>query len=257
MALTAKPISTISYNSKEFLQRKLNQLFKAHIIEDYRYICHLGEDGDKNHIHLLIYPNKRLDTVELREEFTEIDPNNEKPLGCQPFRQSKTDHWLMYVLHDELYLRIHESDNDGDGKIPYELDDVITPFEETLRRDYKSACALRKTKNQKVIDAMTQLHMTATEVIYTQDVRPQDVASIMNVMKAEKDELMNKARKEEIKRITAEKGSYRQITELPTTKTECKLHMRRQLVEQYAFDENGELIREPSIELINDLEDEE
>lgn len=156
MALTAKPISTITYNTEEFLKRKLEQLILSHRIDDYRYIKHLGEDGDKNHIHLLLYPNKRIDTGMLKDEFNEIDNTNDKPLGCLPFRTSKTDHWLMYVLHDEQYLKSHKSDNDGDGKILYEVTDIVTPYPEQLERDFRKAIQLRQTSNQEVINRLMQ-----------------------------------------------------------------------------------------------------
>lgn len=182
MALTAKPISTVSYNTPEFLKRLLDRMFKAHTIEDYRFIKHEPEeDEEKVHFHVILFPNKRIDTALLREEFEEIDPNNEKPLGCMPFRSSKPDHWLMYVLHDPEYLKNHKSDNDGDGKIPYTLEDIVTPFEQQLRRDYKKAEQLRKTKNQQI--ATSLIHgETMTSTIMSADANPMQVIAMRNAI---------------------------------------------------------------------------
>lgn len=152
MALTAKNLSTISYNSHNFLLDTLNRLFDSGKIEDFRVMFHKGEDGDKDHAHVWISPNRRMDTVELRKMFNEIDPSHDKPLGVLPFRKSSDLDWLLYALHDPIYLQSHNSDNDGDGKIVYALDEMITPFPEQLQRDYIRAQSIRKTKNQQIID---------------------------------------------------------------------------------------------------------
>ena len=182
MALTAKPISTISYNTGEFLKRKLDEMLKAYIINDYRYIFHYGEGGDKDHYHVYIEPNKRLDTGRLRDEFNEITTENDKPLGCMPFRQSKYDHWIMYVIHDPKYLLIHKSDNDGDGKIVYPVTDIVTPFKEQLERDYKVATRLRETENQKIIEQMQQGE-NLTSIAYNNDLNPMRILAINNLFK--------------------------------------------------------------------------
>lgn len=101
---TQKPISTISYNSESFLKEKLDIWVKAHIIQAYQYICHKGEDGDKDHIHLRIEPNKKLDPMDLADELKEFIQGKDKPLGVRPFRPSKEEDWFMYVVHDAEYL---------------------------------------------------------------------------------------------------------------------------------------------------------
>lgn len=121
---TSKPTSTISYNSKEFLLEKLNEWYDAHIIQAYQLIKHKGEDGDKDHFHVRIEPNKRIDTMVLQAELREYVPDNDKPLGCRPFRPSKEEDWFLYALHDPEYLKIHNSDS-KDGKIRYKPEDII------------------------------------------------------------------------------------------------------------------------------------
>lgn len=184
MALTAKPISTISYNTGEFLKRKLDEMLKAHKITDYRYIFHYGEDGDKDHYHVYIEPNRRIDTAVLRDEFNEIPTQGEKPLGCMPFHASKFDHWIMYVIHDPKYLMIHKSDNDGDGKIEYPVSDIVTPFPEQLERDYKVSTRLRETDNQKIIEQMQQGE-TLTGIAYKNDISPMRIVAIQSLYRAD------------------------------------------------------------------------
>lgn len=182
MALTAKPISTISYNTKAFLDRKLKALFDAHIINDYRYIFHDGENGDKEHFHVYIEPNRRLDTGKLRDDFNEIQTQDEKPLGCMPFRSSKGNHWIMYVIHDPQYLLAHKSQDDGDGKKEYSIDSIETPFKEQLDRDYKVALRLRNTDNQKIYDSITE-GRSLSQIAYEDDINPMKILAIQNLIR--------------------------------------------------------------------------
>lgn len=103
---TQRPISTISYNSESFLIEKLQRLFDAHVIQAWQYICHKGEDCDKDHIHLRIEPNKRIDPMELTEMFKEYEKGKDKPLGVRPWRQSKEEDWFLYAVHDSDYLSL-------------------------------------------------------------------------------------------------------------------------------------------------------
>lgn len=103
---TSKPISTISYNTENYLKGKLEELKKNRTISDYMYILHFAEeDESKNHTHVFIEPNKMLDTMALQENFREIDPkDNTKLLGCINFHSSKVDDWILYSMHFEPYL---------------------------------------------------------------------------------------------------------------------------------------------------------
>ena len=120
---TRQPISTISYNSVEFLKMRLDEWYDRHIIQAYMFIEHIGEDGDKNHIHLRIEPNKTLDPMDLTEQLKEFVPDHKKPLGCRPWRPSKEEDWFLYVLHDPQYLKIKYAEG-KDGKIPYKEEDL-------------------------------------------------------------------------------------------------------------------------------------
>lgn len=125
--MTNKPISTISYNTESFLKEKLESWLKAHIIQAYMYICHKGEDGDKDHIHLRIEPNKKLDPMTLSEELLEYEKGKEKPLGCRPWRPSKEEDWYLYVVHDKEYLKLKYGGGEKGEKIPYKWQDIRVP----------------------------------------------------------------------------------------------------------------------------------
>lgn len=196
MARTAKPMGTISYNTEPFLRRKLEQMLNANIIDDYRYIKHYGEDGDKDHFHVWVTPNGQRDFGQIREEFNEIDPTNTKPLQCMPFRHSETLNWLMYVLHDAEYLANHHSDNDGDGKIPYQLEDVKTPYPEQLERDYKRAIPLRATATQQVINGLLD-GMNALELAYKLGVNPLQIKALEGMVHEFRSQAMEKQAEQE------------------------------------------------------------
>lgn len=124
---TQKPISTISYNTESFLVEHLESWLKAHIIQSYQYICHKGEDGDKDHIHLRIEPNKRIDPMDLQEQLKEYVNGNKKPLGCRPFRPSKEEDWTLYAVHDKDYLALKYGGGEKGEKLPYTWQDIKAP----------------------------------------------------------------------------------------------------------------------------------
>ena len=124
---TQKPISTISYNTEAFLREKLDTWVKAHIIQSYQYICHKGEDGDKDHIHLRVEPNKKLDPMELSEQLQEYQMGKDKPLGCRPWRPSNEEDWFLYSVHNETYLKLKYAGGDQREKLPYDWKDIKAP----------------------------------------------------------------------------------------------------------------------------------
>lgn len=123
---TQRPISTISYNSEKFLLDALRELYKAHAIQSFMYIRHKGEDGGKDHIHLRIEPNRRLDPMDIADKFIEHLPSSDKPLSCRPFRPSKEEDWILYAVHDPDYMKL-KYPFDKDGKIEYSWEDIKAP----------------------------------------------------------------------------------------------------------------------------------
>lgn len=111
-----QPLSTISYNTDEFLKLRLEQLKAKDMISHYMYIHHKGETDpndpdeipEKDHVHLIVFPLKSLDMIALRKKFEEPDPTNDKPLGVRPFHITKENRvvdWELYAIHDPRYLR--------------------------------------------------------------------------------------------------------------------------------------------------------
>lgn len=137
---TSKPISSISYNSESFLLSTLKSLQQKNIIEFYMYIKHTGEidifgEREKDHIHLFIVPNERINTLWLTEQFLEFIDDNDKPLKTISWNNSKCDDWILYCLHDPVYLATKFEDR----QIQYTYKDLVASDDQDLRRRYRSA----------------------------------------------------------------------------------------------------------------------
>ena len=105
---TTKPISTISFNTPDYLELKLEELRKAGRISFWAFIAHKPEDdeaGRKEHNHVYIEPSKMIQTDDIREALKEYDPQSpSKPRACLSINGSKFDPWYMYALHGKRYL---------------------------------------------------------------------------------------------------------------------------------------------------------
>lgn len=141
---TQKPISTISYNTESFLIEKLQSLYDAHIIQAWQFITHKGEDGDKDHIHLRIEPNKRIDSMDLTEMLKEYEKGKDKPLGVCTWHPSKEEDWFMYVVHDSDYLSRKYGGFERCEKLPYDWKDINTSPDYDLETAWTRAKAAQK-----------------------------------------------------------------------------------------------------------------
>jgi hypothetical protein len=68
----------------------------------------MSDDGtrEKDHKHVYIIPNGKIDTMQVGKLMIEPDVNNpSKPLKCMDFRSSKEDEWFLYNSHDPDYCR--------------------------------------------------------------------------------------------------------------------------------------------------------
>lgn len=104
---TSKPISTISYNTEQYLTFKLEELRKAKVIEFWAFIYHKAEkDEGKDHWHVYMIPARMLQTMDLEDQLKEPDLKHpdKPPLGVRPFESSKFPDWYLYGLHDPAYL---------------------------------------------------------------------------------------------------------------------------------------------------------
>ena len=130
---TKLPISTISYNTPEYLELKLRELQRGKIISEWHFVEHQPEDdegGKKLHIHLWLQPAKSLQTEDLIEELLQPDPEKpDKPRKCLPFRISKTfGDWYLYAIHDRAYLASKAESR----RYHYTIDDVRTSDDDQL-----------------------------------------------------------------------------------------------------------------------------
>lgn len=146
---TGKLISTVSYNTPEFLKGKLNDLVRQGIIEYAHWIHHRPEEDEKKaHAHVVLKPNKRLDTSALRNEFVEPVAGEEKPRDVLPFRSSKMNDWLLYVVHDVAYL-LRKNQN---RKVRYSRSDLLTTEADLLDEDWRAAHEGEDSRVKQVIE---------------------------------------------------------------------------------------------------------
>lgn len=105
---TTKPIATVSFNTKEFLEMKLKEMQKAKILSFWAFIEHQPEDdegGKKVHYHVYMQPSKMCQTDDLKDEFREYDPEKpDKPRAWLSVDTSNFPNWYLYALHDKRYL---------------------------------------------------------------------------------------------------------------------------------------------------------
>jgi hypothetical protein len=103
---TSKPFSTISYNSDDFLNQKLKELVARRQIDFFAWVHHYPEEDEKKeHKHLYIVPNGRVDTDQVLDYLLEIDLKcPDKPLKCIRPHSSKFADWYLYSIHDTAYL---------------------------------------------------------------------------------------------------------------------------------------------------------
>lgn len=134
---TSKPISTISYNSNGYLELKLNEMMRNHVIQFWMYIDHHKErDEAKDHKHVYLEPNKTIDTMAIQDALKEPDPSHpDKPLGVMSFHTSDPDEWILYDLHDPAYL----ASKGMTREYHYEPDKVITSDPDEFSEKYRHA----------------------------------------------------------------------------------------------------------------------
>lgn len=159
---TEKPLTSISYNTPEFLKAACDKLLTAGIIDFYAFLKHKGEidpfDGerDKDHIHIFVRPVKAVESSTFLRHFIEIDETNAAapPLGCVRFDKCKNPGtWVLYTLHYSPYL-----DSIGETKefYNYPFHDFVTNNEQELRRYRRSVQIEYKPKLNTVMTLLEQ-----------------------------------------------------------------------------------------------------
>lgn len=135
MAQTTKLISSISYNTPDFLKGKLYDLVRQGILEYAYWIFHNPEEDEKkSHAHFVVKPNRRLDTSALRNMFVEPIKGEEKPRVVLPFRPTlRISDWILYNAHDSAYL-IRKGET---RKIHYEQKDFLATDLDLFDEDWR------------------------------------------------------------------------------------------------------------------------
>lgn len=147
---TSKLCSTISYNTPEFLSGKLYHLVQQGILEYAHWIWHKAEEDEKKgHAHVVIKPNKRLNTGALQNEFKETVSGEDKPRGVLPFKSSKMQDWVLYSVHDEPYLLRKGLQT---RKFTYQKSDLHTTEPDQLEEDWRDAHQGEDNRVKQVIE---------------------------------------------------------------------------------------------------------
>lgn len=107
---TKQYISTIDYNTDTFLKYKLDEWLESKVIDFYAFIKHKKEcDEKKDHKHLLVFPNRQIDTNDFNVYLSESCKDSDKPLGTcgiwHTVGKNNVSDWILYVLHDPVYLK--------------------------------------------------------------------------------------------------------------------------------------------------------
>ena len=190
--MTDQPISSISYNTIPFLTDKLNELKRAHVIQSYQFIFHYGEDGDKDHIHFRIEPNRRIDPMDITELLKEPDSTREdgKMLGIRTWRKAKEEDWFLYAVHDKDYLKLKYSGGDPHEKIPYDWQDIVVDDGYNLETAWVRAkssmkhnsanMALQIIQGRKPIDLILEGENVHTVNAINQSLKTNDYSRLQN-----------------------------------------------------------------------------
>jgi len=161
---TTKPISTISYNSPEYLALKLDEFQSCGLISFWAFIRHEPEDdegGLKQHFHVFVEPAKLLQTDSLKEGLQEFDPEHpDKPFGCISWRSSKFDDWYLYSLHDSRYL----ASKGQTRRFHYQYEEFAYSSEPDFRFHVKSIDMTHLSPIATILDAQ-KLGMTFAEFL--------------------------------------------------------------------------------------------
>lgn len=121
---TTKPLSSVSYNSREYLESVFNDLLKRKVISFWAYIWHKAEAYEKkDHIHMYMVPDELVDTHQLSPLFDELKDDGSID-AIKDLRTSNWGDWFYYGIHDPAYLACKYS-NDMPKKYYYRKEDVI------------------------------------------------------------------------------------------------------------------------------------
>lgn len=179
---TSKPISTISYNSPEFLQSKIEYWKAQGIIEFAMWIRHDPEEDEKKaHYHVYLKPAKLIQTMDLELDSCEIDPQNpDKPFKMVSFRVSKEDDWLLYSIHDPNYL----AEKGLTREFCYGFEDVNSTCSDTLTEIISHISDNRKGRLEYRLLECINMGMTWTQIVQSGLIPIRQMSGAMLMYKA-------------------------------------------------------------------------
>lgn len=140
---TGKPISTISYNSNDFLRDALNNLVKHKVLSFWAFINHKAESYEKrDHTHVFMLPDAIIDTQVLQPMFDELHEDGTTS-GVKLIRKSDWGNWYYYGLHDPAYLAC-KYENEQKKRYYYREQDIVVS-------DIDIACQLHETVDKSAL----------------------------------------------------------------------------------------------------------
>lgn len=177
---TSKPISTVSYNSPDYLRAVLDRLVESGLLTAWAYIYHQPEEGERKvHAHVFLEPSKQVQTDDLRKLFAEPDPSgNPKSLGCMPMRKSELTNWWLYGLHDPGYLA-----RKGERReYVYQRSDIVTSDDDYFDRAVKGDTGEHSLYT--VLRMCADAHMSIAQVYASGYISPGDVLAVSKLYPA-------------------------------------------------------------------------
>ena len=165
---TIKALSTISYNSEDFLKGKLNELCANGYIDFWYYIKHIGEydkasdTTDKDHIHVILNLVSVLIQLIYRLCL----------LNIQIMISHKRNEKILYDLHNEQYL-ISIMDK---KQYHYSVDDIVTNDRDYLMEIYREAMHSDIFRNKRFIE-MLESGACVSDLAYHGFIRPSQAYS--------------------------------------------------------------------------------
>lgn len=166
---TKQNVSTICYNTTEYLKFQLDELIESGFIDFYAFVKHKKEcEEKKDHIHLFAMPSKQIETSFLNVRLTQ-KINEEYTGSCGIWHtvgKNNISDWLLYALHDPVYLRLKGI---NDRIYAYDIKDFITSSEDGLNELYydalhSSKCYFDKHIRDKIMKSKTP-YKTGVELV--------------------------------------------------------------------------------------------
>lgn len=156
MAKTSKPLSTVTWNSEQFLVNRLNDLMKNGVISYWCYVLHKAEKSEgKDHIHLYFEPRKMVDPVDFRSYLCEVDiANPSKPIMPSRIQPSKGNHWVAYCRHDPVYIKKYTKE--GIKEYEYSKDAFKSSDDILFEQQWEEGSALCYDENAELVKTIVE-----------------------------------------------------------------------------------------------------